>query len=103
MSRLNYETMFSSKLKKLRESQQIPQRKIAAELEIDTATYCKIEKGDRRAKRDQIQILAKILKCDEEMLMKMWLADQVYDVVKNENVASEVLNIVQENICSYGK
>jgi transcriptional regulator with XRE-family HTH domain len=103
MSRHNNETMFSNKIKELRELKQIPQRKIAAELDIDTATYCKIEKGDRRAKRNQIQILAKILKCKEEMLMKMWLADQVYEVVKNENDAFEVLNIVQENISTYGK
>jgi hypothetical protein len=35
--------------------------------------------------------------------LKIWLADQIYDVVKNEKEASEVLNIVQENIVEYGK
>ena len=41
-------TIFGNKLKILREKKQIPQRQLASLLEIDSATYCKIEKGDRR-------------------------------------------------------
>ena len=36
--------MFSERIKELRIQNQIPQRQIAAALDIDTATYCKIEK-----------------------------------------------------------
>jgi DNA-binding XRE family transcriptional regulator len=32
----------------IREALQLPQRQLAAALEIDTATYCKIEKGKRK-------------------------------------------------------
>ncbi len=42
-------TIFGNRIKTLREEKQIPQRQLASVLEIDTATYCKIEKGDRRA------------------------------------------------------
>ena len=38
--------IFGNKIRTLREEKQIPQRQLAAALEIDTATYCKIEKGD---------------------------------------------------------
>jgi DNA-binding XRE family transcriptional regulator len=41
--------MFTERIKQLREEHQIPQRKLAAALDIDTATYCncKYEKGER--------------------------------------------------------
>jgi DNA-binding transcriptional regulator YiaG len=37
--------MFNERIKQLREDRQIPQRKLAAAMDIDTASYCKIEKG----------------------------------------------------------
>ena len=43
--------LFTEKIKELRIQNQMPQRQIAAALEIDTATYCKIEKGERKAKK----------------------------------------------------
>ena len=95
--------LFAEKIKQLRDFRQMPQRQIAAALEIDTATYCKIEKGDRRAKREQVFILSELFECKHDELLKIWLADQIYDVVKNEKEASEVLNIVQEKIVEYGK
>ena len=56
--------ILGNRLKSLREEKQIPQRELAAILEIDTATYCKIERGDRRAKREQVILLANTLKTD---------------------------------------
>lgn len=103
MSRQKTNMLFAEKIKQLRDFRQMPQRQIAAALEIDTATYCKIEKGDRRAKREQVFILSELFECKHNELLNIWLADQIYDVVKNENEVSEVLNIVQENIVEYGK
>ena len=37
---------FIERIKQLREQHQLPQRKIAEALDIDGATYCKIERGD---------------------------------------------------------
>ena len=65
--------------------------------------YSKIERGERRAKREQVVKLAEILKVDQEELLTLWLADQVYTVVKGENNANKVLNVVQENMVEYGK
>jgi transcriptional regulator with XRE-family HTH domain len=99
----DYQMMFADKIKQLRDENQMPQRQIAAALEIDTATYCKIEKGDRRAKREQVLLLSELLKYNYKDLLKLWLADQVYEMVKNENEAEEVLNLVHESIIEYGK
>lgn len=94
-------TIFGNKLKSLREEQQIPQRQLASILEIDTATYCKIEKGDRRAKREQVLQLADSLRTDPKELLRLWSADKVYDIIAEEEEATQILNVVAENIVIY--
>ena len=95
--------LFAQKIKQLRDSQHLPQRQIAAVLEFVTATYCKIGKGDRGPKTRQLLLLPTIFKYESHELVNISLADQVYQVVKNEYMPSEVLNIVQESISEYGK
>jgi transcriptional regulator with XRE-family HTH domain len=91
--------MFNERIKQLREDRQIPQRKLAAALDIDTASYCKIEKGERRARKEYIPVIADFLQADYEELLKFWLADQVTAVVADEkHIAKTVLKIVKENI-----
>lgn len=94
-------SIFGNKLKSLREEQQIPQRQLAAVLEIDTATYCKIEKGDRRAKREQVIELAETLQTNTKELLRLWSADKVYDIIAEEDEATQILNVVAENIVIY--
>jgi len=90
--------MFIERIKQLREDQKIPQRKMAAALDIDTATYCKYEKGERRPKREKVTIIAELLQTDEKELLSLWLADQVYSVVKEEEQADKALNIVMKKL-----
>lgn len=79
----------------------MPQRQLAAALEIDTATYCKIERGERRSKREQVPILADLLETDKDQLLNLWLAEQIYSVVKDEENAEKVLDIVHESVIEY--
>jgi transcriptional regulator with XRE-family HTH domain len=68
-------------------------------LEIDTPMYSKIERGDRRAKREQISVIAEILKTDPEEFLTLWLADQVTEVVENDKgISDKVLDIAKERI-----
>ena len=94
-------TIFGNKIRTLREEKQIPQRQLAAALEIDTATFCKIEKGDRRAKREQVTVLADLLEADSKELIRLWSADKVYDIIAEEEEATQILNVVAENILKY--
>ncbi|SIR45125.1 Helix-turn-helix domain-containing protein [Pontibacter lucknowensis] len=94
-------TMFGNRIRKLREEEQIPQRQLAAALEIDTATYCKIEKGDRRAKREQVLVLAKLLKVEAKELIRLWSADKIYEIIAEEEDATQILNVVAESIANY--
>lgn len=92
---------FGNKIKKLRENKQFPQRQIAASLEIDTATYCKIEKGDRRAKREHITLLSNLLEVDSKELTRLWSADKIYEILAEEEEATQILNMVAESIVKY--
>ena len=93
--------IFGNKIRTLREEKQIPQRQLAAALDIDTATYCKIEKGDRRAKREQVRVLADLLEVDSKELICLWSADKVYDIIAEEEEATQILNVVAESIVQY--
>jgi transcriptional regulator with XRE-family HTH domain len=91
--------MFDERIKQLREDRQIPQRKLAVALDIDTASYCKIEKGERRVRKEHISIIAELLQSDRAELLTLWLADQVTAVVANEKeLSNEVLKIARQNI-----
>ena len=95
--------MFAEKIRQLRENKQLLQRQISAALEMDNALYCKIERGDRTARREQVIKLAELLNTDQKELLKLWLADKVYDIVGDEDGANEVLNIVAKSIVEYKK
>lgn len=91
--------MFAEKIRQLRYERQIPQRQLAAALEIDTATYCKIEHGYRRAKREQVVFLSKLLETSQEKLLTLWLADQITEVVGDDKkIAKDSLKIVNRNL-----
>jgi len=86
------------RIKELREEKGLFQRQLAAELEIDTPMFSKIERGTRRAKREQVLHLSKLLEANTDELLALWLAGQVFDLVKSERVALNALNIVEEDI-----
>lgn len=76
--------IFGRKIKKLREERGLVQRQLSAALEIDTPMYSKIERGERKAKRSQIPIMAQMFEVDEKELLTIWLADKVLDTVEGE-------------------
>jgi transcriptional regulator with XRE-family HTH domain len=86
--------IFGERIKELRESKGLLQRQIAASLDMDTPNFSKIERGERKAKREQIKTLSRLLDGNEEELLILWLADKVSEVLKNENVAVQVLHVV---------
>lgn len=94
--------LFTEKIKELRIQNQMPQRQIAAALNIDTATYCKIEKGEHRAKKEQV-VLSEMFHVERTYLLTLWLADKVTDMVSDEHiVASETLSMAAENLRRIG-
>ena len=77
------------------------QRQLSAALEIDTPMYSKIERGERKAKRSQIPIMAKLFEIEEKELLTIWLADKVLDTVENEaEIKSDAITNAQNEINS---
>lgn len=91
-------SQFGERVRELREKQNLYLRQVAPLLEMDTAQLSKIEKGSRLLKRDQIPVLAEILKADKEELLTLWLADQLYNVIEGEPMADEALKSVSKKI-----
>lgn len=72
-------------------------------LEVDTSIVSKIELGERKAKKEQVIQLADILRASKDELLMLWLADQVYEIVKNEGVADGVLKLVSKRLKNISK
>ena len=92
------EYLFGKKIRALREAQGLLQRQVAYHLDIDSPMLSNIERGDRRARREWIPKLAKLLNVSEEELLTFWLADKVFDVVNDEKLAKETIKTVAKTI-----
>ncbi|WP_423740254.1 helix-turn-helix domain-containing protein [Flavobacterium columnare] len=91
---------FGEHIKQLREQNQLLQRQVASVLEIDTAMLSKIERGERRAKKEHIPLLANLLHSNEKELYTIWLADQVYELIRKEDNADEILKAAEKELKS---
>ena len=89
---------FGERIRQLREQKGLLQRQVANQLEMDTPMLSKVERGVRNAKREQVTILSKIFNVPEEDLLSLWLADKVYDMVKDEDVALKALSATEDEI-----
>ena len=93
--------LFGNRIKELREEQGLLQRQLAAVLGVDVPMFSKIERGDRRAKRKHVVILAQQLNVSEEELLSLWLADKIIDAIDNDsNVGLSALNVVHKELSS---
>lgn len=88
-------SQFGDRIRTLRAKQHLYLRQVAPLLEMDTAQLSKIEKGLRQLKREQIPVLADILKTNADDLLALWLADQIYAVVKDEKLANKAMDIAE--------
>ena len=92
---------FNDYLKIQREIRKIPQRELANFLDIDIPMYSRIERGERKAKKEQVIALEKFF--NQKGLLKLWLADKVLDTIAYEEDPNDVLLIVSEQLAEYGK
>jgi transcriptional regulator with XRE-family HTH domain len=95
--------MLGQKLKELREARGLLQRQVAAELDVDTAYISKMENNDKPVSKAYLSKLAKLYALDEKELLTLWLADKVYDVVKDQEVALRAMEVAVEEIKSKKK
>lgn len=90
--------LLPDKIKQLRNQAKIPQRKVAAALDIDPATYSKIENGKYVPSRDFVLQLSYFFEYDSEQFLKLWLADRLVEIAKDENMGKEAMHLATDLI-----
>ena len=89
---------FGEYIRKLREENGLPLRKVAAILDIDPSTLSKIERGERSANKEMIPLLAELFKEDAETLGMILLSDKVAYDLRDEENPNEILKVAEEKI-----
>ncbi len=90
--------MLGAKLKELREANGLVQRQVAAKLEVDTAYVSKMESNEKPVSRQHLKKLSLLLKIAESELLTLWLADKVYELVKDEELALKAMHVAEEQV-----
>lgn len=85
-------------VRKLREEKELPLRTVAAYLDIDQAILSKIERGQRKANREQVVKLAEYFKVKENDLLVAWLSDKLVYEVQNEDFALQAMQVAEEKV-----
>lgn len=89
---------FGNYIRKLREEKQLLLREVASQMNIDTALLSKIERSTRIARKEQVEDLAKALAVNKNELIKLWMADKIVKMIKDESNSAEILKKAQEEI-----
>jgi len=76
-------------------------RHVSAQLDIDTAILSKIERGERKATREQIIKLADILELDKESLLIQYLSEKILYEIQDEELGIKALKVAEKTI-KYG-
>ena len=75
---------FGTYIRQLREAENMPLRKLAAVLDIDTSTLSKIERQERYANSTMVPIIAEVFNLKfEELQVKFW-TDKLISELKGE-------------------
>ena len=80
-------------VRKLREEKGLLLRQSAAYLQVDTAFVSKVERGEKKATREQVEKFADFLETDKDALITLWLVDKILDVINNEQQGVAALKL----------
>ena len=86
------------KLRKLREENEMPLRKVAALLDIDVSILSKMERGERPLSKEVVTKLAQIYKHDEDELIVLYLSQKIVNEVGEEHLALKAMQVAEEQI-----
>lgn len=76
-------------------------REVSIQIGIDTAILSKIERGERKATREQIIKLAEILEIDKGLILTQYLSEKILYEIQNEDFGMEALKVAEKTI-KYG-
>ncbi|HVS94533.1 MAG TPA: helix-turn-helix transcriptional regulator [Mucilaginibacter sp.] len=97
MSKPTTET-FGETIRKLREDNQMPLRKLAALLDIDQSTLSKIERNERKANDSFLEKISSIFGISKKDLHLIFISDKIaYDLLEEENI-DDIFKVAEEKI-----
>jgi len=82
---------FGETIRQLREAKGLLLRQVAAGADMDTALLSKIERGERKALKEQVDKIAILLSIEEKELTTIWLTDKILELIKGFPVADIAL------------
>jgi len=86
------------KIKELRESSGLLQRELASKLDIGEGFLSKIENDQKNLKREDLGKISKIFKTSINELEKLWLANKLYCIVRDEKQGLNALRVAENEI-----
>jgi HTH-type transcriptional regulator, competence development regulator len=85
-------------IREARLQQGIVLREVAYATEIDQTIINKFELGERKPSREQVEKLADFYELDKDELIIAWKSDLVYNDLKDEKLASQILKVAEKKI-----
>ena len=91
-------TTFGERIRKLREEQELPQRKVAAILDIDTSLLAKYERNERHPSKELITKIAQLYKTDYSELVNEVLSDKIAYQILEEEADTKILRVAETKV-----
>jgi transcriptional regulator with XRE-family HTH domain len=73
-------------------------RQLAAMIDVDTAIISKIERGERKARREQIIKIAKVLGLNEKEILIEYLSENIAYEILQEDSVTDILKVVERKV-----
>lgn len=89
---------FGEQIRALREQKKLSLREVAKEIGIDTSLLGKIERDERQATKEQIKLVAKFFKFDEQRLIRENLSDQLAYKIIEADADLDILKVAEQKI-----
>lgn len=95
---MSTETTIGEKLRELRESKELPLRKVSALLDIDVAILSKMERGERKLTKDIVLKLAEIYGHNVDELLVLFLSDKIMYEIQDEDLGEKALKVAEQRV-----
>ncbi|MCX6279452.1 MAG: helix-turn-helix transcriptional regulator [Bacteroidetes bacterium] len=89
---------FGERIRQLRKEQDLPQRKVAALLDIDTSLLAKFERNERHPSKELITKIADLFKVDSNELINEVLTDKIAYQILAEEADSKILRVAEAKV-----
>jgi HTH-type transcriptional regulator, competence development regulator len=88
-------TTFGDRVRQLREDQNLPQRKVAALLDIDASLFAKFERNERQPSTELIKKIAAIFNANCEELIAEAFTDKLAYQILEQDADSKILRVAE--------